>query len=180
MLAVGVSTAAAATGLTLALVGPSAGAAPLTQFVGSGGAAANSGAAANAATAADPSGDNGTVKIHNSTTPVTDMRNEPHVCIFYLDAFGFDPGQSVSWTIESWPPTGDRSVVASGTLTLDDQGNGRTDDMTLDNGHYKLFWNFAGENGKAKHKVFWVACETTSPSPSPSPSPSSSYSSPAM
>jgi hypothetical protein len=97
----------------------------------------------------------------------------------YLDAFGFDPGQSVSWSIKSWPPTGDRTVVASGTLTLDSQGNGRTDDMTLPDGHYKLFWNFTGENGSAKHKVFWVSCETTSPSPSPSPSPSSStYSSP--
>ena len=45
-------------------------------------------------------GDNGTVKIHNSSTPVTDRRNEPHVCVFYLDAFGFDPGQSVSWQIK--------------------------------------------------------------------------------
>jgi hypothetical protein len=167
MLALGASAAAAATGLTLALAGASAGAAPLTQFVGSGGAAA-----------AAPSGDNGTVKIHNSTTPVTDRRNEPHVCVFYLDAFGFDPAQSVSWSIKSWPPTGDRTVVASGTLTLDDQGNGRTADMTLPNGHYKLFWTFAGEHGSAKHKVFLVSCATTSPSPSPTPSPSSSSSSP--
>jgi hypothetical protein len=173
MLALSASTAAAATGLTLALAGASAGAAPLTQIVGS------SGGAASSASTADPSGDNGTVKIHDSTTPVTDMRNEPHVCVFYLDAFGFDPGQSVSWSIKSWPPTGDRTVVASGTLTLDSQGNGRTDDMTLPDGHYKLFWNFTAENGSAKHKMFWVSCETTSPSPSPSPSPSSStYSSP--
>jgi hypothetical protein len=45
--------------------------------------------------------------------------------------------------------------------------------MTLANGHYKLFWTFAGEHGSGKHKVFWVAC-TSSPSPSPSPSSSSS------
>jgi hypothetical protein len=166
VLALGVSAAAAATGLTLALAGASASAAPLTQFVGSSGGAAA------------PSGDNGTVKIHNSATPVTDRRNEPHVCVFYLDAFGFDPAQSVSWSIRSWPPTGDRTVVASGALTLDSQGNGRTADMTLSNGHYKLFWTFTGEHGSAKHKVFWVSCPTTSPSPSPSPSPSSSYSSP--
>jgi hypothetical protein len=172
VLALGVSVAAAATGLTFALAGASAGAAPLTQFVG------RSGGAPSSASKADPSGDNGTVKIHNSTTPVTDRRNEPHVCVFYLDAFGFDAGQSVSWSIKSWPPTGDRTVVASGTLTLDSQGNGRSADMTLPNGHYKLFWNFTGEHGSAKHKVFWVSCETTSPSPSPSPSPSSSSSSP--
>ena len=40
----------------------------------------------------------------------SDPRNEPHVCIFYLDAFGFDPDQSVSWRIKSWPPAGDRAV----------------------------------------------------------------------
>jgi hypothetical protein len=31
---------------------------------------------------AQPKGDNGTVKIHRSTTAVTDRRNEPHVCVF--------------------------------------------------------------------------------------------------
>jgi hypothetical protein len=121
-----------------------------------------------------PSGDNGTVKIHRSTTPVTDRRNEPHVCVFYLDAFGFDPGQAVSWQIKSWPPTGNRTVVSSGTLSLDGSGDGHTGDMTLQDGHYKLFWNFNGEHGRAKQKVFWVKCaSTTTPSPSPSvPSPS--------
>ena len=127
--------------------------------------------AAPGAAGAARNGDNGTVKIHSSTTPVTDPRDEPHVCIFYLDAFGFDPGQSVSWQIESWPPTGNGTVVASGALTLDSSGNGHTGDMTLANGHYKLFWTFAGENGKAKQKVFWVACPGSSPSPKPKPKP---------
>jgi hypothetical protein len=102
---------------------------------------------------------------------VTDRRNEPHVCVFYLDAFGFDAGQSVSWNIKSWPPTGDRTVVASGTLTLDSNGDGHTGDMTLQSGHYKLFWNFTGENGFAKQKVFWVECESTPPPTTPPPSP---------
>ena len=114
------------------------------------------------------SGDNGTVKIHRSTTSVTDRRNEPHVCVFYLDAFGFDAGQSVSWQIKSWPPTGDRTVVASGVLTLDSNGDGHTGDMTLQSGHYKLYWNFTGENGFAKQKVFWVECEST-PAPTTPP-----------
>ena len=114
-------------------------------------------------------GDNGTIKIHNSTTPVTDPRDEPHVCVFYLDAFGFDPGQSVSWQIESWPPTGNRAVVASGVQALESTGDGHTGDMTLPNGHYKLFWTFTGEHGFAKQKVFWVACAAPTPTPTTTP-----------
>jgi hypothetical protein len=115
---------------------------------------------------AAPKGDNGTVKIHNSATVVTDPRDEPHVCVFYLDAFGFDPGQSVSWQIKSWPPTGDRTVVDQGTLTLGSTGDGRTSDQSLPNGHYKLFWTFTGEHGAAKQKVFWVSCPSSTPTSS--------------
>jgi hypothetical protein len=144
--------------LILALAAPGAGAQPIAPARGGKAPAARN-------------GDNGTVKIHNSTTPVTDRRNEPHVCVFYLDAFGFDPAQSVSWQIKSWPPTGDRAVVASGALALDSSGNGHTGDMTLANGHYKLFWNFAGEHGFAKQKVFWVSCPAATPTPPPTPPP---------
>lgn len=116
------------------------------------------------------SGDNGTVKVHRSTTRVDDPRNEPHVCGFYLDGFGFDARQQVSWRIVSWPPTGDRTQVLHGTLTLGMDGDGHTSVLSLPNGHYKLYWNFAGENGKAKHKVFWVKCGKHAPEPSPTPS----------
>ena len=146
-----------AAGMTLAFGAPGAGARPVAAPPGHGKAPA----AVN--------GDNGTVKIHNSSTPVTDRRDEPHVCVFYLDAFGFDSGQSVSWQIKSWPPTGDRTVVDQGTLTLDSSGDGRTSDQALPNGHYKLFWTFAGEHGAAKQKVFWVSCPSPAPSPTPTP-----------
>jgi hypothetical protein len=144
-----------ATSLTLPFGAPSAGAQPAAPPTGHG----------------KSPGDNGTVKIHNSTTPVTDPRDEPHVCVFYLDAFGFDPSQSVSWQIKSWPPTGNRTVVDQGTLTLDSAGNGSTSDQTLPNGHYKLFWTFAGEHGAAKQKVFWVSCPSPAPTPTPTPRP---------
>jgi hypothetical protein len=150
-----------ATSLTLAFWPPRAGAQPVAPPAG------------HSKAPAAKKGDNGTIKIHNSTTPVTDPRNEPHVCVFYLDAFGFDPGQSVSWQIESWPPTGDRTVVDQGTLTLDSAGDGRTSDQTLPNGHYKLFWTFAGEHGAAKQKVFWVSCPSPTPTPTPTPTSSS-------
>jgi hypothetical protein len=145
------------TGITFALGAPGAGARPVAAPPGHGKAPA----AVN--------GDNGTVKIHNSSTAVTDRRDEPHVCVFYLDAFGFDPGQSVSWQIKSWPPTGDRAVAGQGTLTLDSAGDGRTSDQALPNGHYKLFWTFAGEHGAAKQKVFWVSCPSSAPTPTPTP-----------
>lgn len=109
-------------------------------------------------------GDNGNVKIHDSKTGEHVKRNQPHVCAFYLDAFKFDTGQEASWKIVEMPPTGIKgTVVENGTLTLDADGHGRTEDMTLPDGHYKLVWNFVGENGKAKHKVFKTDCEDETP-----------------
>src|SRR6266566_6515590 len=143
--------------MTLALGAPGAAARPVAAPPGHGKAPA----AVN--------GDIGTVKIHDSSTPVTDRRDEPHVCVFYLDAFVFDPGQSVSWQIKSWPPAGDRAVVDQGTLTLDSAGDGRTSDQALPDGHYKLFWTFTGEQGAAKQKVFWVSCPSPAPTPTPTP-----------
>ncbi|WP_344496738.1 LPXTG cell wall anchor domain-containing protein [Streptomyces enissocaesilis] len=111
---------------------------------------------------ATPKGDNGTVKIHDSTTGEELRKNEPKVCSFYLDAFGFDAAQKVDWHIEAWAnntaPKGE--TVKSGSLTLDGSGHERTEDMVLPDGQYKLFWNFEGENGKAKHKVFKTDCAT--------------------
>ncbi|MFF4212524.1 LPXTG cell wall anchor domain-containing protein [Streptomyces sp. NPDC001796] len=128
-------------------------------------------------------GDNGDVKIHKSATDEYDQRNEPHVCSFYLDAFNFDGRQQVDWHIEAWAPTAATKgeTVKSGAVTLDADGHGRTADMTLPDGHYKLFWNFDGEKGAAKHKVFWTQCESsggggTTPSGSPSASASASAS----
>ncbi|MFI1167081.1 LPXTG cell wall anchor domain-containing protein [Streptomyces sp. NPDC020801] len=138
---------------------------------------------AHAAPHTAPPGDNGTVKIHDAKTGAELRRNEPHVCSFYLDAFGFDGVQQVAWHIEVWAPTtGKKGATAkSGAITLDAEGHGRTQDMSLPDGHYKLFWNFDGEKGAAKHKVFWSDCadeqgggSTSSPSASPSASASAS------
>ncbi|MFE3035959.1 LPXTG cell wall anchor domain-containing protein [Streptomyces canus] len=137
---------------------------------------------------ATPPGDNGTVKIHDATTGEELRKNEPHVCTFYLDAFGFDAVQEVDWHIEAWAPTADvkGETVKSGEITLDSDGHGRTQDLSLPDGHYKLFWNFDGEKGAAKHKVFWTDCAdeeggggTTAPptaSPSGTPGPGESAS----
>ncbi|MFD5230283.1 LPXTG cell wall anchor domain-containing protein [Streptomyces qaidamensis] len=128
---------------------------------------------------ATPPGDNGTVKIHDASTGEELRRNEPHVCTFYLDAFGFDGGQEVDWHIDAIPPSENKGeTVKSGALTLDAEGHGRSGDLSLPDGHYKLFWTFEGEKGSAKHKVFWTDCEDEQEpggaTPSGSASPSSS------
>ncbi|MEV8553332.1 hypothetical protein AB0L04_26405 [Streptomyces glaucescens] len=143
---------------------------------------------------AAPPGDNGTVKIHDAVTGEELRRDEPHVCAFYLDAFGFDGGQRVDWRIEAVPPGGNEGeTVESGSLALDGAGHGRTADLSLPDGHYKLLWTFEGEKGAGKHKVFWSDCADEGgdagagpresggavPSGSASPSPSASASGPA-
>ncbi|MEQ4720334.1 hypothetical protein [Nonomuraea sp. B19D2] len=134
-------------------------------------ALAISSTASAAAVQGTPPGDNGTVKVHNWTTPEDNRRDDPQVCcVFYLVGFDFDAGQKVSWEIKSWPRTGNRTTVKSGTLVLDKRGHGRTVDMTLPGGHYKLFWTFEGKKGAPKHKAFWVKCEST-PTPTPSQTP---------
>jgi LPXTG-motif cell wall-anchored protein len=121
---------------------------------------------------ATPPGDNGTVKIHDAKTGEELRKNEPKVCTFYLDAFGFDAGQQVDWHIEAWANNEAEkgTTVKSGSLTLDADGHERTTDMTLPDGQYKLFWNFEGEHGSAKHKVFKTDCEDEGSDPSATPS----------
>ncbi|MDA2811691.1 hypothetical protein O4J56_13705 [Nocardiopsis sp. RSe5-2] len=111
-------------------------------------------------TPGDPPGDNGTVKVVDPEDPSTGNANEPHVCTFKLVGSGFDRAQEVSWEIDEWAPGGQKGTqVLSGGLTIGDDGNGETQVYELPDGHYKLFWNFEGEHGNAKQKVFWVDCE---------------------
>jgi hypothetical protein len=115
-------------------------------------------AAAPAVFAKDAPGNNGTVKIHDGFTeadPVT--QNEPHVgCGFHMHFMFGDTDQTGTWDIRSWPPTGDGTVVLSGTYDATGDGEDRRD-ATLTSGHYKLSW--AGDTDKhAKQKTFWVDC----------------------
>ncbi len=114
-----------------------------------------------AAPVAAANGNNGTVKIHNGSTedePI--IANEPHVCDFHLHFFFSDAGQTGTWWIQSWPPTGDKTTVLTGTYLSNASGEYRDPAVgshSLPNGHYKLFWTGDGSN-LIKHKVFWVDC----------------------
>lgn len=130
-----------------------------------------------------PPGDNGDVKVHESGFPTDDQRNQPKVCGFYFDAFGFDGAQQVTWWVKAGPNFKGDSVL-SGTIKLDENGHGYTPNYSLPNGQYKLFWTFDGENGKAKQKVFKVDCPAPTPSPTqtstpiPTPTPTVTFKNP--
>jgi hypothetical protein len=140
--------------------------------------AAPGAAPAGAAPAGAP-GNNGTVKIHEGAgEPSPEPRNEPHVCIFHVHALFFDAGQVLTFTVQSWEPTGDRSVVLAGSITADTSGAGRapvTGAYSLPDGHYRLTVDTGnGTPTQDKHKMFWVRCAPeTSPPSSPSSPPGS-------
>lgn len=114
-------------------------------------------AAAVPAGAANPPGNNGTVKIHSSdpAEPSPEIKNEPHVsCPFHVHFYFADTGQSGDWSISGHAPT----AAADSAAGWYDAGVGtsvKTDDIFLSAGHYKLSWQ--GRNDKnVKHKTFWV------------------------
>ena len=129
--------------------------------------------ALSAPASADPNGpgNNGTVKIvNNGDDPMgaDDRDNDPHVCQFHIYGFHFDKSSSGTWQIESWPPTGNRTVVASGTWKADGTGQWAVAGPALADGHYELDAKQTGSPGGDKNKVFWVKCNTsTSPQTPP-------------
>ena len=110
---------------------------------------------------ADTHGNNGTVKIHEGDTEAEPIRsNEPHVCTFHVHGFNFDASSSGTWRIDRHAPTGE-GQAAAGTWSADSNGDWRTQVMTLEPGHYKLYVKQTAPMtaGGEKHKVFWVECE---------------------
>lgn len=66
----------------------------------------------------------------------------------------------------------DGGATLAGGLTISASGDGRTEGLfSLPDGQYKLTWNFEGENGAGKQKVFKVDCAPASPTPTPTLTP---------
>lgn len=130
---------------------------------------------------AQADGNSGTIKIHAQGSPSGTESNEPHVCAFDVEAFGFDEGFDgyIAFEVQGGDgPTG----VAAGPFTVgpaDATGYFASDYFNvaggevIQNGHYKvtLYGKFNGrinyEDVKAKSKVFKVDCPAPPPPPPP-------------
>ncbi|HEX5578567.1 MAG TPA: hypothetical protein VFY43_02760, partial [Candidatus Limnocylindria bacterium] len=104
-------------------------------------------------------GNAGVAKIHDASTGLEaeEQANEAWVCTFWVGFYASNPAETGSWQILSWPPTGDGTVLVSGTYDTSDDGVDATADQSLGEGHYRLVWQTDGDNNE-KHKAFWVEC----------------------
>jgi hypothetical protein len=134
------------------------------------------GVAAGAAVAADPPGNNGTVKVDGAFLAA--QNNDAHAgCQFQIDFFGFDQGvPDATVTLELQPPTGSGVLRTDSASIGEDAAGGGTDlDQTLfedlsgaisasgvvaqpnQGFHVSLTVNAPGSIGSdTKHKTFWV------------------------
>jgi len=127
-----------------------------------------------AANAADPAGNNGTVKIDAQPFD-THPNNEPHTgCRFQVDFYGYDEGALFAKvTFTAQPPTGRGILLTDEVFIGEDAAGGGTDldaqrtynltralaryQPSAQGYHVKLTVNAEGSQGAdVKHKVFWV------------------------
>jgi hypothetical protein len=147
--------------------------------------------------AADPPGNNGTVKVDDVAFD-DHPGNEPHVgCVFQIDFYGYDEGDlNADVTFEGVAPTGGGELLTDTVFIGEDSAGGGTDldasetyDLSqalaaiephpVQGHHVRLTVNAEGSQGAdVKHKVFWVEdCvphekPTEQPSHEPSEQPS--------
>src|SRR5947208_6869012 len=111
---------------------------------------------------ADPSGNNGMVKIVNDQGDgQDDPDNDPHVCAFHNFGSNFDRNSTGTWTILAWAPGGAplTAAMSSGGWAADASGKfDARPAQPFPDGHYKLSAKQNGAPGGDKHKVFWVRC----------------------
>ena len=117
-------------------------------------------------------GNNGTLKVHEQGTPERTESNDPKVCVFNFEGYGFDKGQSGIIAISKQGGGKDRSIVKLVNMpAADANGYTETEYVTIDNGHYKTTLYGKDVHGdvdynqelKAKSKVIKVACDEEKP-----------------
>ena len=115
------------------------------------------------ASSATFAGNNGTLKIHEQGTPDGTPNNDPKVCVFNVEAFNLDPGQTgyLVFSVQGGdaPQGTDAGPFAFGPA--DTNGSFATDYFGLVAGHYKATLYGKGDltDVKAKSKVFKVTCD---------------------
>jgi hypothetical protein len=134
------------------------------------------------ASAADPPGNNGTVKVDKEVFD-NDPNNEPHVdCVFQIDFDGYDKGDLTADVLfEAWPPTTatPKTLLEQKDIPIggDEAGGANDNDASVNydltnalvaidphpaqGWHVKLTVHAEGSIGAdTKFKVFWVeGCE---------------------
>lgn len=123
--------------------------------------------------AADPAGNNGTIKIDGIPFD-THVDNEPHVgCKFEVKFYGYDKGNlNATVVFSAQPPSGTKTLISDTVFIGEDAAGGGTDldatrVYTLDTTglksqanqgyHIKLAVSAPASNGATtKYKVFWV------------------------
>jgi cell division septation protein DedD len=119
----------------------------------------------------------GTVKVHDASTgqEAAESNNEPTVCSFWVGFYTSGSAEAGTWQLLSWPPTGDKSVVASGSYDTSGDGEDVTSTMSPPAGHYRFEWYASGDSN-GKNKTLWVTSdcaagegEVATPTPTPTP-----------
>ena len=137
------------------------------------------------ASAANPPGNNGTVKMDAEAFDDA-PNNEPHVgCEFQVDFYGYDEGDLFAdVTFTAHPPTGPVQTLLTDVVSIGEDDNsgggseagldasatyvldfGAIDPHPVQGFHVKLTVNADGSQGAdVKHKVFWVTgCDVPPP-----------------
>lgn len=115
-------------------------------------------------------GNNGTIKVHEQGTPANTESNDPKVCFFNFEGYGFDKGQGGVIVISSQMNGKDKVGVKQVSMpAADSNGYTETAYVAVPDGHYKTTVYGKDTHGnpdynqdlKAKSKVIKVKCDTT-------------------
>lgn len=119
-------------------------------------------------------GNNGTIKVHEKDTPSATESNDPKVCVFNFEGFGFDKGQTGVVVITTQGGGDDKSEVKQVNLpTANENGYTESTYVTVADGHYKTTVYGKDVHGnidydmelKAKSKVIKVECSNPPETP---------------
>lgn len=97
------------------------------------------------------------MRIHDAATGAVLPGVDRRVCSFYLAVSEFDGRRQVGWKIVQ---RSSGTVAETGDVALDGQGGGRSADLALGDGRYRLVWDFRGNGGAdAGSALFEVDCD---------------------